>query len=286
MRILALADTHLGFKYGYSPYAKKLIANSFFQSYKYVIKKSITSDVDLVLHGGDVFDRSSPKPDLIKKFFDPVDELIDREIQFAVAPGNHERSVLPNSLLQYFSNDLHIFNKLSVYEVPSIDLTIIGFPYTSTKGNEIMNVISKIARKSPKKRYIILCHQSFSGATFGPHKFVFKDQEGVINNLKLPKNVICIITGHIHRAQKIETSSPQVPKIYYTGSTEKTTWFEAIEPKGYLTLDIEEDFHKINFVEIPSHPMNIIEMNVYNQKIDYCDLEDLKSILEKESMAN
>ncbi|MHA2403112.1 MAG: metallophosphoesterase [Candidatus Kariarchaeaceae archaeon] len=60
MRLLALADTHLGFKFGRTPFARKESFESMFISFQRVLDVAIKSKVDFVLHAGDIFNRSKP----------------------------------------------------------------------------------------------------------------------------------------------------------------------------------------------------------------------------------
>src|SRR5262245_55954218 len=60
VRILLLADTHLGFDLPSSPrVGRRRRGHDFLANYALALEPALSGEVDLVVHGGDVFDRSS-----------------------------------------------------------------------------------------------------------------------------------------------------------------------------------------------------------------------------------
>jgi DNA repair exonuclease SbcCD nuclease subunit len=127
---------------------------------------------------------------------------------------------------------------------------------------KVFNQAMNIAKKDPANNYLLLCHQLFDGATFGPHQFVFRPYHGAIKPTKAPTNVQLIITGHIHRAQALHNNT-----VVYPGSIERTSFCEAIEPKGYLFIEIEKDYLEVSFNTLPAIPMVVQEINIDNKLI-------------------
>ena len=59
IKILLLADTHLGFDHPVRPSTSKpRRGEDFFNNFKLVLKYAEQNEIDLVLHGGDFFFRS------------------------------------------------------------------------------------------------------------------------------------------------------------------------------------------------------------------------------------
>lgn len=252
MRILATADSHFGYIFGRTTQTKNIITKHMFDSFEYIIESARKEKVDLILHGGDFFNRSKPKKKVVSKAFNLVAKLSDNAINFVAIPGNHDRSSLPETLLNYFRKNVYLLNKYSIAEID--DLTIIGFPYTD---NPIIpfQKISKFAKNNPSKKIIVLCHQLFDGASFGPHNHIFTNRPDAIQTYTLPRNIKVVISGHIHRAQKLQNN-----KVFYPGSIERTSFMEVVENKGYLLLEFKDDFFSIDFCEIPSIPMEVKEV--------------------------
>lgn len=267
MKILAIADTHLGFQTGRTSEAREFVVDNVFRAFSYTMELAVEKRFDYILHGGDVFNRSSPNPKEVQRFFTKVEHVLDNNVGFVMVPGNHDRAHLPDSLLKYYYPNYHCFNKFSEFNIG--DITIIGFPFEYNDPKSIFNKVKLIANNNPNRKYIALCHQLFYGAVFGPHNFRFTLQNDVIPHNKLPKNLQLVITGHIHRAQSLSNG-----RVVYPGSTERTHHFEVIEPKGYLEIDVTDDSINTNFIELPSSNIQVLEYNINKNPIPFELIDD------------
>lgn len=255
MRFLAIADTHLGYTTGRTSIARQKFSDYVFNQFEYCIKEAIRLKVDYLIHSGDVFDRSQPKPIFKNKFFSLVEELLENQIGVLLVPGNHDRSRLDNSLLNYFYQNFYLFNHFRKIDLD--EFHVIGFPYNS---KDIQMIISKIRSntKNDKKPVFVLCHQLFYGGWFGPQHYTFTNHDAIHFNA-FEKN-IQVITGHIHRAQTLFDN-----QIVYCGSTIRTSFQEAIEPKGYLEINLTNDRIEILYHKIKTKDMEIHEIEGQNK---------------------
>ena len=270
MRIVATADTHFGFEYGRTAVAKKESIERMNLAFENVLNEAVSKKADLVLHGGDMFNRSSPKKVVIKKAYDIIHKFAENDIPLVAIPGNHDKSVLPESLINHFNNNIYFMNKLTLLGLSEV--AILSFPFEGNSPRNIFKKVAKIAKENPAQKIIVLCHQLFDGACFGPHNHVFTNKIDTLETEKLPENVLLVITGHIHRSQKLQNS-----RVFYTGSIERTSFMEITEPKGYLLIDIEDDFHKVQFCETKSIPMEVLEIDIKNTAM-------LSSAIEEENI--
>lgn len=270
MRIVATADTHFGFEYGRTAVARKESIERMNLAFENVLNEAVSKKADLVLHGGDMFNRSSPKKVVIKKAYDIIHKFAENDIPLVAIPGNHDKSVLPESLINHFNNNIYFMNKLTLLGLSEV--AILSFPFEGNSPRNIFKKVAKIAKENPAQKIIVLCHQLFDGACFGPHNHVFTNKIDTLETEKLPKNVLLVITGHIHRSQKLQNS-----RVFYTGSIERTSFMEITEPKGYLLIDIEDDFHKVQFCETKSIPMEVLEIDIKNTAM-------LSSAIEEENI--
>ncbi len=261
MRLLAIADTHFGYETGRSSEARKFTYESMFNKFEEIITIAKKQNVDAILHAGDFFNRSVPRKKVLKRSYELVERILLEEISFLVIPGNHERAKLPESLLSFHKRS-HFFNKLSKVDLDQC--SIVGFPFIRKDPQSVAEKINKLLQTEHKNPKIVLCHQLFEGATFGPHQFVFRKKHGAIKITSAFQDVSLIISGHVHRAQSLFDGL-----VVYPGSIERTSFVEFIEPKGYLTIDIESDFSKVQFHPLNSLPMDVIEFPVYNTDLDY-----------------
>ncbi|NHK30504.1 MAG: hypothetical protein FK730_04090 [Asgard group archaeon] len=271
MRCLAIADTHLGYQAGKTTEARQFIFDGMFKVFENILEIARELKVDYVLHGGDIFNRSKPPKKTVARAYKIIENLLKDDIGFIVAPGNHERSKLPNTLLQYHPK-CHTFSKLEVINLDD-QYKLIGFPYTADAANLIMPKLENMSTQYKNNSLIVLCHQLFDGAEFGPRKFTFGLTHGAIDPLKIPLNFDLVVTGHIHRAQSLQKGL-----IVYPGSTERTSFVEAIEPKGYLLLEILDDALEVSFNEIKSIPMDLFEINLEKESFN---LKQLKTKISK-----
>jgi len=270
MRIVATADTHFGYEYGRTAVTKKESIERMNLAFENVLNEAVSKKADLVLHGGDMFNRSSPKKTVIKKAYDIIHKFAENDIPLVAIPGNHDKSVLPESLINHFNKNIHFINKLTLLGLSEV--AILSFPFEGNSPRTIFEKVAKIAKKNPEQKIIVLCHQLFDGACFGPHNHVFTKRTDTIETEKLPENVLLVISGHIHRSQELQNG-----KVYYTGSTERKSFMELVEPKGYLLIDIEDDFHKVQFCETNSIQMEVLEIDIKNTAMP-------SSVIEEESI--
>jgi DNA repair exonuclease SbcCD nuclease subunit len=85
-RVLHTADTHLGYQQYHSPERR----TDFLDAFRGVIEDAIDSEVDAVVHAGDLFhDRRPNLPDLLGTL-DVLESLADAGIPFLAVVGNHE----------------------------------------------------------------------------------------------------------------------------------------------------------------------------------------------------
>lgn len=262
MRLIAIADTHLGFEIGRTANARKFVYDSMFNAFTEPLKIARKEKVDFVLHGGDIFNRSNPRKKVLTKAYQIIEDLLLGGIGFLVAPGNHERSNLPETLLS-FHNLCKFFTSMGTIEFDNC--TITGFPFSKDSPGAISNKLNtQIEKFSNKKPNLVLCHQLFEGCEFGPHRFRFTERQGALRLTDLSKDIDLIVTGHIHKAQKLGADL-----VIYPGSTERTSFVEIIEPKGYLMINIEDRYISVEFRELPSIPMSVYEFNIIDKEIDY-----------------
>ena len=266
MRFLALSDTHFGFETGKTSEARKFTYEQTFQRTKELIEIAKKEKVDAILHAGDVFNRSTPRKNVVKRAYDLIEEILRNDIGFFVVPGNHERSRLPESLLAFYPKS-HFFAKINAIELE--DTLVVGFPYESKNFQLVMNKIQKLAQESSEKHCIVLCHQLFDGSSFGPHNFVFRKHHGAITREQIPEEVNLVVSGHIHKAQSLYNRL-----VVYPGSIERTSFVEIIEPKGYLLIDSTNETLQVEFKTLKTSEMNVIEESLVSKELDFTNLKE------------
>ncbi|MCJ7626327.1 MAG: metallophosphoesterase [Anaerolineaceae bacterium] len=132
LRILFLADTHLGFDLPFRPRVeRRRRGHDFFANFERALEPALQGEADLVVHGGDLFYRSKVPDALVQMAMEPLVRVANRGVPVYIVPGNHERSKIPLRLWTMHPN-IHIFDHPKTYLFTSgkTRLALSGFPFT------------------------------------------------------------------------------------------------------------------------------------------------------------
>ncbi|PLX19352.1 MAG: hypothetical protein C0599_11010 [Salinivirgaceae bacterium] len=275
LKIIFLADTHLGFDFPLKPKKEKRRRGiDFFNNFDKILEYAKKINANLVIHGGDLFFRTLVPPPIVDMVYERIHNFAETGIPIVIVPGNHESSRLPTSIFMQHPN-IHYFTKPQVFTFHKngIDLDVAGFPCVrkevKIKFPEITAQIQPLLRENAIK---LLCmHQSVEGAKVGPSDYTFRYGKDVIPINQLPPDYQLFLSGHIHR-QQILWSEHQTPVIY-PGSIERTAFAEKNEEKGFYEITIEKN-NQISYLfkKLKSRPMVDIMLDKENYSIT--DLED------------
>ncbi|MDZ7332852.1 MAG: metallophosphoesterase [candidate division KSB1 bacterium] len=274
IKILFLADTHLGFDLALRPrIQRRRRGDDFFKNYYLALQPALNKEVDVVIHGGDLFFRCQVHPQIVQQAFAPLLQIADLGIPIYLVPGNHERSNIPRSLFETHTF-IHIFDKPRTYSLSKNGLTlaIAGFPYYKNGiRTDIKNVLAQTGYQKEQADVRLLCmHQVVEAAQVGIQNYTFRSGEDVIQGKDFPPSFLAVLSGHIHRHQVLTKDligSPLGVPVLYPGSIERTSFVERNEPKGYLMIEIRwlestrSPQISWKFHELPARPMIVIELN-------------------------
>ncbi len=262
-RILFLADTHLGFDTPLRPKVqRRRRGDDFTANYRKALQPAFDRQVDLVVHGGDMFFRSRVHPAIVEAAFEPLLHIADQGIPVFIVPGNHERSNIPRSLLQSHANIL-IFDRPRTHllNLNGCRISLAGFPNVRhDPRTQFKAQLEKTGWKSFEADIRLLCmHQTVEGAQVGVQNYTFRGGPEVIRGADIPAGFDAILSGHLHRYQVLRrdlTGRPLNAPVFYPGSTERTSFAEREEEKGYLVMKIRagEAMEHV-FTPLPARPM-------------------------------
>jgi len=298
-KILFLADTHLGFDMPLKPrFERRRRGYDFFNNYELALQPALKKEVDLVIHGGDMFFRSRVHPNIVSQAFQPLHKIAQNNLPIFIVPGNHERSWIPTSLFDTHPL-IHIYEKPKTYFVTinGIKLALAGFPFIRNGIRwQFKNTIEKTNFVIQDADVRLLCfHQIVEGAQVGIQNYTFKTGEEVIQAKDIPHSFHAILAGHIHRCQVLRAGldGKRFPApILYAGAIERTSFAERKEKKGYFVIEIEQSKLKgefkinWNFVELPTRPMVVItvEDKIIKKRLARDYLKNKISRLDENSM--
>jgi DNA repair exonuclease SbcCD nuclease subunit len=274
VKILFLADTHLGFDMPLKPrIERRRRGDDFFSNYELALQPALMKQVDLVLHGGDMFFRSRVHPNIVNKAFQPLLKIAENHIPVFLVPGNHERSWIPASIFDVHPL-IHIFEKPKTYfiNINGLTLALAGFPHLRKSIRRQFKIaVEKTGFELQSSDIRLLCmHQIVEGAQVGIQNYTFRTGDEVISGKDFPASFHAVLAGHIHRWQVLRVGLDNKPfpaSVLYPGAIERTSFAEREEKKGYIILEIEQAILdgriKINwnFVEVPTRPMVVIDVD-------------------------
>ena len=255
MKFLHIADTHLG----YSAYRKVTEEGinqremDAYDAFKQFIDYAIKSKPDLIIHAGDLFDSVRPNNRAITFAIKQIIRLSKEKIPFILIAGNHEHPKLKETghIFSIFDHMDHVYpvynakyetlsfkindEKIMVHAIPQCEL--------KTQFNEEL----KKPRPDKTANYnIFVSHGAVTGIkVFSMNEF----NELIIPTEVLGKNFDYIALGHYHRFSKLANNA------FYSGSTERFTFTDAPDEKGFLELELFNGKLKHNFIELKNRPM-------------------------------
>ena len=273
IRILLLADTHLGFDLPVNPRInRRRRGHDFLANYATALQPALSGEVDLVIHGGDVFNRSRPPSSVVWQAFEPLTRIADRGVPVYVVPGNHERGRIPH--LRFAQHPgIHVFDRPRTFvaEVRRVRVAIAGFPSERDDvRNRFTDLVADTGCSEVNADVRLLCvHQCVEGATVGPANYTFTTADDVIRAGDIPPGYAALLSGHIHRHQVLTRDlrgRPLPAPVLYPGSIERTSIAEADEEKGFMVVELtcndgdvhaEWAFHKLPARALVRHELEL-----------------------------
>lgn len=272
LRLLLLADSHLGFDLPTHPRIdRRRRGKDFLANHRRALEPALRGEVELVVHGGDLFHRPRVPPSLAFQAFQPLLEVAEAGVPVFVVPGNHERARIPHDRFASHPN-LHIFREPSTRRVciGGADVALSGIPFQRRGVRKLFpGILRDTGWKGVEADLRLLCtHHCVEGATVGPSDYTFRNAPDVIRCSDLPAGFAAVLSGHIHRHQVLRRDLQGrrlVTPVFYPGSVERTAFAEAGEEKGFLIIEarpgpkggevVGEAFHPL-----PTRPMEVRDL--------------------------
>ena len=238
-KIFHLADTHIG----YSAYRKIDEATGLnqrevdtYETFKQFVDYALKEKPDVILHAGDLFDSVRPTNRAISFVLGQLIRLSEAGIPFVVISGNHETPRLKEtgSVFSLFEHVLEVYvvyeNKYELIEIG--DLKVHAIPHCDD-----------IEREKKKMRLnndnngvnVALLHASVLDTEYPAPIFMMGEFNEQVVNIDDLTNFDYLALGHFHGCTKVREDA------YYAGSTEKFSFNEVNDKKGFLEVRFGED---------------------------------------------
>jgi exonuclease SbcD len=254
MRIVHLADTHLG----YSAYRKITPEGvnqreiDVYDAFTQCIDYAVEAQPDLVLHAGDLFDSVRPTNRAITVAVQQILRLSKEQIPFVVISGNHETPKLKETgnIFTIFEHLDHVYpvhkNHYEMVSLKRNDETICihAVPQCQTP-DEFNTNIKEISLDGNIDFNLLLAH----GAVQGIKEFKMNEFNELFIPVKnLTEDFDYIALGHYHLYTKLQLNA------FYSGSTERLSFTEADSQKGFLEIELGQHL-KHQFIPLRTRPM-------------------------------
>lgn len=271
IRILLIADTHLGFDLPFRPrIQRRRRGPDFFENYERALRPALEHEVDLVIHGGDVFFRSRIPMALVEMAMKPLIRVAEGCVPVFIVPGNHERSRIPLQLWTRHPK-IHIFDRPRTFEhiVGDTSIALSGFPFTRRIRDVFQKLVERTGHKEVNADVRFLCiHQVVEGAQVGAINYTFRRGPDIIRGKDIPGAFNAVLAGHIHRRQVLTHDLQNLPlaaPVIYPGSVDRTSFAERNEEKGYVVVEFNHSTtlgkqQEIFYKPLPTRPMIMLRL--------------------------
>jgi exonuclease SbcD len=267
VRVLLLADTHLGFDDPAAPrVTRRRRGVDFSANYERVLEVARAERPDLVVHGGDVFAHPRVHRGVVDRAFEALASVAESGVPVVVVPGNHDRSRLPPSLWLATPSLEAILQPRTVrLETAHASVAVSGFPFARRARDRFTGLLDEAGWPDLASEIrLLVMHQTVEGARAGAHRYRFPPGRDVIPLALLPSDATAVLSGHMHGHQVLRAR--ESPPVVYPGSTERTSFGERYEAKGYCWLTFVPErsgwqLADVDFRELPARPMVDLELD-------------------------
>ena len=255
-RILHVADTHIG----YSAYRRMDDATGLnqrevdtYNAFRQFIDEALVAKPDAILHAGDLFDSVRPTNRAISFVLEQLLRVNEAGIPFVVISGNHETPRLKEtgSVFSIFEHLPHLHAVYQdKYERIELDgMTIHAIPHCDDIEAEKQRLLATSHRRGVN---IALLHAGVYGA--GKQMFLMDEFNEQLISIHELTGFEYIALGHYHRYTRVRDD------VYYAGSTERFSFNEVKEPKGYVELRLQDGGEReVRYHELQTRPMVDLE---------------------------
>lgn len=220
-RVIHTGDTHIGYRQYHSPERRR----DFLEAFEQVIADAIESDVDAVVHAGDLFHDTRPDlPDLMETIR-VLRRLAAAEIPFLAIVGNHE-GTRDRQWLDLFA-DLDLARRLDAAGTTIGDVTFYGLDYVPPAQRHRLTY----EFDSPETETTALVAHGL----FEPFAHSNWETAELLSAASVDFDALLLADNHTpDRAQVAGTW------LTYCGSTERTSAAER-EERGYNLVTFDEE---------------------------------------------
>lgn len=244
VRVLHVTDTHLGidrwFRGASTGWRR---GDDHLAAFRAALGPALRGEVDLVVHSGDLFDRSRPPAKAVEHARLLLAEA-GRVVPVLLSPGNHDRRGLAHHFREGIPG-VTIVDRPARVDIAGLAVAVVPWVETAEAWAAAARAFSGCDA--------LVAHQSFDGARVPLYTFRAGKHAETVGAAHMPR-VDTVLCGHIHPRQAIRVGETLV---VYPGSSERTSFAERSEQKGYAMWEFGARA-AWRFVDLPSRPMLVV----------------------------
>jgi DNA repair exonuclease SbcCD nuclease subunit len=279
LKFVHTADTHLGFEISRTV-PKDLSGrcrrgDAVVRNFQSVVQHALDEQADLFIHSGDLFHKYYIPREKLDDLVRPILDLNRSGIPVAIIPGNHERSRFPFDLF-HGASGVYVFDrpKTVCLALAGWAIGLAGFPFIRQNSRRgFFRALAETEYEHLRSDVnILVTHQAFDNAVVGPNGYTFTAKRcDTVSRRDCPVDFDYVAAGHIHRYQELPHPIQPHRKFVYPGSIQRMSFAEKDEVKGFVQGELTRDRVETYFVPLPSHPMEIIEIEAAGWTARYCE---------------
>jgi len=258
MKLIHFSDTHLGYSEGTKIDTEtgiNLREADTYRAFSEVINHIAQIKPDLIIHSGDLFDNPRPSNRTINFALREIKRISKLDIPFVLISGNHStpRVRTSGSIFESFAlfDNIYPVYGLDHQEIKINDISIHCLPHMLTE-QEMQSAFSKLKPNPRSNANIIAAHVGITAET--QYKMgEFNEQIVPYSTLAKKRNFDYIALGHYHRNVKLTDNA------YYAGSTERFSFDDAAQDKGFLLVSLDKSNTDAKFMPLDIREMLLIE---------------------------
>jgi exonuclease SbcD len=257
LRFAHISDTHLGYRAYFKAdpeSGRNQRAVDIERAYETAIDDILTRDVQLVIHGGDVFHHTRPAWSSLRCFVRQTRRLTDAGIPVVVIGGNHDTPRLrtSGSVFSVLELALPEIRFVCGYDQETLILDNLETSILAVPHGKLASPGSPVAIPTPGMKNLLVTHGLVHGIPLkGGHRE--PGEEDVSDGL-LDEEFDYIALGHYHVHNKVRHNA------WYSGSTERMGFGDEDVTPGYAIVELGTSPAGAEVVHIPieTRPMKTI----------------------------
>jgi DNA repair exonuclease SbcCD nuclease subunit len=251
MRIVHLADTHLGFRQFHrtNDAGRNQREQDIYNAFEHAIAKIVELRPDAVVHAGDLFDSYHPTSAALSVALDGLRHLREADIPVVVIAGNHStpRATATEhvfGVLERFGGVYMVYNGARGVRIGDLEVHAIAH---DNDPESVANALRAARPDSSAKFNVLVAHIGVEG--LGQ---VVGSEAGAVT---LPGDALAdagefdyIALGHLHELAPVRDNAA------YAGSLERLSWADKARVKGIIEVDLAAGRSSADYLTV--HPID------------------------------